>query len=627
MPKVARPKGHTRDSTENEGFLALDSSEVKRLVIILLIAVLIRTIYIWRLQQSVFFGNYVLDSQVIDSWAKQIAFTNFWGNQAFFRAPLYAYIVAFLYKIIGVTPSPVILLQCLLGIGTTTLTYFYARYLVGKKTAWISGIILAAWPTLVYFEGELMITTLAVFLFLASLVTLHLALNKGGVRDFFIAGIILGLAAITRPTILPLLMTLPAYYILSKSPDRYRQLLRHGLVYGLGILLPILPVTIRNLVVADDPVFISSQGGANFYIGNSRHADGLTVAMPGTGNITEEQYIDQIYFQSVKLAERETGQDMTDSEVSSFWFKKAFDDIISRPLVSIGLFLKKWYYFWHGQEIFNNKSLYFASDYSILMRLTLWKHILNFPSGLLFPLMLAGGYMALKDRKNVIILITGIVIYSLAVALFFVCSRFRQPIIPMAIILASYALVGITDYFKNHNPNWKAPLGIFLAGLILFNLGGNIESTRNRSQYESILGTVYMKNGMPEQAVEHFEKALSIAFDNQGAIVSLSYAYVQAGRPQDAERTFLRGITMFPRSWQLTYNLATLYYRYGKYTKAKPYLQSAIELDSTKIDPYMGLGAIYEDENKPDSAAMIYRLLLKYHPDHTPARERLEALE
>jgi len=630
MSKKSRQKKEQVNNFDRKSFFSLDRDEFTPLLIIVLAAVILRVLYVWQLQHSIFFGNYILDSKVIDAWARQIALGQSSDPAPFFRAPLYAYVVGMIYRIFGVSPAPVIFFQSLLGIGTVLLTFFYARYLFGKRISFIAGLITAFWPTLIYFEGELMITTLAVFLFMASLVSLHLAIVSGTTKKYFLAGIILGLAGITRPTILPLFLIVPIYYFLTKMPDRYNKMLRHTVIYIIGIIIPILPVTVRNIVVSGDPVLISTQGGANFYIGNSDYADGLTVAMPSSGSIFEEEYVDNIYSESIKLAERETGRDMTDSEVSGYWYGKAFDDILSDPIRFAGLFIKKFYLFWHGQEIFNNKSLYFSSSYSVLMKLLLWKHILNFPSGLLIPLMLAGIYIPLRETKgkrNLIPPLSAIIIFSLAISLFFVCSRFRQQVIPVAIIFSSVAVLYVIDAFRQKKSGWTIPLIIFIGGLVLFNAGGDIESIRNKSQYQNILGTVYLQKGQPQEAIIHLERALAIAPDNRAAVGSLGYAYVQANRPQDAERVFLKGIEMFPRSWQLTYNLATLYYRYGKFDKAKPFLRKAVSLDPGRIDPYKGLGAIYEDEGLTDSAKIIYRQLLKIDPQNQAARQKLESLE
>ena len=87
----------------------------------------------------------------------------------------------------------------------------------------------------------------------------------------------------------------------------------------LGCLLPIVPVTIRNQVVGDDLVLISSQAGVNFYIGNNPLSDGRTAIVPGTPGGWWEGY-----HATIERAERATGRDLKPSPVSRYYFGEAF---------------------------------------------------------------------------------------------------------------------------------------------------------------------------------------------------------------------------------------------------------------------------------------------------------------
>lgn len=70
---------------------------VKHLIIILAAGILVRLIYNASLTGSIFLGNYILDSLVLHSWATDIV-AGKTANTAFFRAPLYPYVLAMIYK-------------------------------------------------------------------------------------------------------------------------------------------------------------------------------------------------------------------------------------------------------------------------------------------------------------------------------------------------------------------------------------------------------------------------------------------------------------------------------------------------------------------------------------------------
>lgn len=608
-------------------FIQLEAHEKKQLGIICVLAIVLRIIYFIHLKESVFFGNYILDSEVIDRWAKDIAGGNFWGDTAFFRAPFYIYIIAFIYKIFGSSPLPVLIFQSLLGLVTITLTYFYARILFGSKLAFFAGIVTSCWPTLIYFEGELMITLLSVFFFIFSLLLLHRALETGIAKTYLIAGVILGFGVITNPTLLPIFIIIPIYYLLSKDKSKFVKMFRHSVIYLLGMVVPIIPITIRNVVVAGDFVVISTQGGANFYIGNSKTADGITVEALGPPTKSSHYYEDNIWISSIHMAQYRLGQKLKDSEVSAYWFKEALKEMADQPSRAVMLLVKKFYYFWHGQEIFNNKSLYSSREYSWLMRFLIWKKFLNFPSGVLFPFMLVGIYCAIKNRQEIMIPGVSLLIYSATISLFFVCSRFRQPIVPVAIILATYGVSQIIQAIKQRETKGVLMVGgIFFSSFIILNFGGNIESEVNLSQGHSILGNLYYRKGLYDKAIENLEAALVVLPDNMDVFRTLVPAYIKAGRLNDAERTSKRAIALYPQFSEFNYNLGALYFATKRYLEAKPLLQKAIQYDPKFPSPYLLLGTIYEQETNKDSAQYIYNQLLRLDPNNVGARQRLSRL-
>ena len=178
---------------------------VKHLAIILAAGILVRIIYDASLSDNIFLGNYTLDSLALHTWATMIL-TGQTENEAFFRAPLYPHLVALLYRVFGVSPWPVIVFQNLLGLLTGVVSYLFARRLFGATVALGAALLVVVYPTLIFFEGETMITALAVFLYTLAAYRLLLAVREPTARKVVVAGVVFGLAAITRPTILPLVI-------------------------------------------------------------------------------------------------------------------------------------------------------------------------------------------------------------------------------------------------------------------------------------------------------------------------------------------------------------------------------------------------------------------------------------
>src|SRR5664279_3721865 len=85
--------------------------------------VLIRLIALARLTSSPFLLPGGGDMHFYDDWARQILQGRFTDHSAFYGLPLYAYLLAFLYKVFGYSPFVPGFLQACLDAGTATLLY------------------------------------------------------------------------------------------------------------------------------------------------------------------------------------------------------------------------------------------------------------------------------------------------------------------------------------------------------------------------------------------------------------------------------------------------------------------------------------------------------------------------
>src|SRR6266850_5812401 len=84
---------------------------------------LVRLIALARLTSSPFLLPSGGDMYFYDDWARQILHVRFTDHFAFYGLPLYAYLLAFLYKVFGYSPFVPGFLQACLDAGTATLLY------------------------------------------------------------------------------------------------------------------------------------------------------------------------------------------------------------------------------------------------------------------------------------------------------------------------------------------------------------------------------------------------------------------------------------------------------------------------------------------------------------------------
>ncbi len=387
------------------------------------LAVALRWWHVGRMAASPYFSEPVMDPGFHADWARKFAAGEPFLEGPFFRAPLYPWFLGSLYRVFGDFYGPR-LVQGALGGGTTVLVYLLARQLFGRLAAAVAGALAATYWVLIYFDGELLIPALYVPLLLGGLLACVRWGQGAGTRSLLAGGLALGLAAIARPNVL-LFLPLLALWCAYRGG---RLNLRAGLLFGLAVLAPILPISITNRVAGGEWVLISSQAGVNLWIGNNPASDGSTAIVPGTPGGWWEGF-----HASRQLAETEAGRELSDGEISRHYTGKALDWAASDP----GAFLRhlawKLRLFWTDWELGNNQEIrFFALRFNPLVRLSV-------PFSVLAGLGLVGMVLAARKQRWASFPLWGFaLVYTLSVVVFFVCSRFRVPVLPALMIFAGH---------------------------------------------------------------------------------------------------------------------------------------------------------------------------------------------
>ena len=139
------------------------------------------------------------------------------------RPPLYPILIALLWW----TDSPpivgLLLLQSLLGAATVALVYLIATDSFNRAVAVIASLGMAFAPMTGYFTAVVLTETLFTFI-------LTLGIFFWGREKLVLAGFALGLAALTRPVILPFVTALPLLSLLPSLRSRWRTYLTISVV-------------------------------------------------------------------------------------------------------------------------------------------------------------------------------------------------------------------------------------------------------------------------------------------------------------------------------------------------------------------------------------------------------------
>jgi 4-amino-4-deoxy-L-arabinose transferase-like glycosyltransferase len=527
----------------------------------------------------------IMDALYHDEWAKRILSGDFWGREVFFRAPLYPYLLALIYKVSGSSIAAAVFVQHILGTLNAALTYVLARLCFRRNVALIAGLVAALYWVMIYFEGQLLLENLAIFLDLLFLVGISAALPRRGVRLLAISGVLLGLAAITRPSILIVVPILPFLFHWT-APPAFRGRRRERWVMPTVIVIAaaavvISPVLVRNLVVGHDFVPIASQGGVNFYIGNNPQSDGRTAIVPGTRPDWWGGYHD-----SIAMAEKSMGRKLKPSEVSNFFFRKGLAFIVSQPEKAGELFAHKFALFWSGGERSNNMNIYF------FWRKAGMGHVPLPGFWLIGPLGLLGGVLLWRRRAELCLLYGYVLLYSFGVILFFVNARFRLPVVPILAIFASFAVVRMVDLYRAKDRSFVPYLIvlILLAAAVNIDFATFKENTVVADSFShNSLGNAYLKMDRKDLALEEFKKAYDL---------NLKY-------PMSSFRLIERGVN---------HNLGTLYWEKGQCTQAIEHLSKVGGTDSYAVLAKRYIAECLIKEGRFPEAVRSYQEALALNP-------------
>jgi 4-amino-4-deoxy-L-arabinose transferase-like glycosyltransferase len=167
------------------------------------------------------------------------------------------------------------IVEALMGAAAIVVVFLLGRRLGGRWTGLLAALAVAVYPPFIHSTGELMSEPPALLTLPAAVLAFLWASEQERLRAWLLPGLLFGLTAMFRPE-----------YLLVGAIFVAMALLRMGLARGwkpgLGaaalalaaLALPIVPWTVRNVVVLDRLVPISTGGGKALYVGTFLPADG-----------------------------------------------------------------------------------------------------------------------------------------------------------------------------------------------------------------------------------------------------------------------------------------------------------------------------------------------------------------
>ncbi|MEO0107803.1 MAG: glycosyltransferase family 39 protein, partial [candidate division WOR-3 bacterium] len=557
----------------------------RALFVVIGLGALLRVANLIDLGDAPFFTRPVIDGQVYDRLARAICAGNP-PSGPFYQDPLYPYFLAASYAVFGHSFWAVYVLQLLLGLLLLFLVYDTTRLVFDPRAGVAAALLAALYGPFIFYESQIEKTGLAVFLVGLLLWSYSKALRHGHWVWPLTSGLALGLSVLTRANMTVFAPVLPLALALERRPTLGQSAARRtGILALIGILAILLPVVLRNSLVGHEFLLTTTQGGQNFFIGNSPYnLTGQYVAPPWVRPHPDfEQQDLQEY------ADKAAGRHLSSAETSRFYFRLAFDWATKYPQRFFGLLGLKTLLYFNGYEIPDNQDVYFFARYSWVQRLPL----IGF--GLVFGLALAGMVLLTRrlSRWSLVVFYFG---YAASVIAFFVFSRYRLPAVPALLPFAGGMLVWLWDRLVailRSELQSRRPIGQLLGGLVL----------------------VAGATGLTAYPIHK-----RTTFEAAQCLVNLASSYWHEGDTVQAIATFEEALKTRPLHGEALRNLGIIRYEQGRLDLALDYLKAASRAEPTNAVTHYYLGKVYQGLQQLGPAHDEYRTAVKLAPGRVEYR-------
>jgi 4-amino-4-deoxy-L-arabinose transferase-like glycosyltransferase len=384
------------------------------------------------------------------------------GSPTSIRPPLYPFLVAGVYAVAGVENYPAVrLLQVILSIVNVWLVYLLGREAFSARVGLWSAAMFAFYPSMIGMDNLILTETLFTALLTAVcyMVVLYFRREKAGYLAS--AGVLLGLAALTR-SVVWLSPPFLAIFILAFGR---RSFVERGLAAGmfvLGFAIIIAPWTVRNTQLQKTFVTIDTMGGRNFLMGNYRH----TPLYHSWDAISLDQ--EKAWYHEV-LDNYPPEMRTTQGQLDKLALKQGLEFIRENPGLTASRSLIKFFDFWGlERELIAGASRGYFGPMPRPVVLALGALIAICYTGALFLGIFGALFSPAEDRRIHWFFILVIAFICALHVIVFGHSRYHLPLMPLILLYAAAALNKCSSIWERRR---SGRFAVALSLCLLFVLG------------------------------------------------------------------------------------------------------------------------------------------------------------
>jgi tetratricopeptide (TPR) repeat protein len=565
------------------------------------ITLIIRVLVLSRFAGTPFLVPKGDDMFFYHSWALRIMGGQWTDHHAFYGLPGYAFLLALAYLIVGIQPFVVGLLQ--VGVEALTSVVIYrlgCESFASVRTnlwaeshpieaQWIAILAAVGWAVFLpaqAFSIILMPTCWLVLAFWGCLLWLSRVRTDSLWKPWLGVGVLIGFVAVFVATILflwPIALASICLNVGKGTEPGRRWLRRTGAagVFVAGVFAGASPAWIHNYFVAGEPVLLSAHSGLNLWIGNNPFASGYPRIPPG---LRASQ--DGLLRDSISLAQKITGKELTRSEVSKFWSERANQWIRENRLAWFRLLGTKFSNFWNTLQYDDLSIIKLLQNDGVLTP--------GIRFGLVSALGLPGLLLGVIRVRQSRWIAAGVLLHMAALMPVFITERYRLCAVPGLLLFSAYLLVTLWQSLISRR--WG------LASLMIVMTIGS---------------TCFVTQGRPDPSnwsLDHYRAGIR---------------FLDSEKLDDAERELTKAYAYVPDNAEIVFALGNLRFQQKNNNAARFWYRKSLEMNPNHAGAWNNAGVVALEEKRWDIAERAFVNSLRSDPDDAKtyyllARARLE---
>jgi 4-amino-4-deoxy-L-arabinose transferase-like glycosyltransferase len=356
------------------------------------------------------------------------------GKLTSLRPPLYPAMVAGVFTVAGIENYQAVrFLQALLSLATVVLVFRLGSELYSERVGLRAGAFFCFYPTFLGFNNLILSEVQYTFLLVGGVLAVVRGLNRASLISLGIAGVVLGLGALTRSILFPFAPVLCIFLLFAWRGSYVRRGLA-VLAFALPFALVLAPWAVRNSRLQDTFIAVDCMGGRNFMMGNYEYTP-LYRSWDAIAIGGEREWI------KVLNAHHPEMSGLTQGKVDQLAGKEAIRFIRENPGLTAKRDIVKFFDFWGLERELvagANRKFFGQLDRSVIAALGIV--ICGFYAIVLVSGTFGAGLHPPADRRAHILLLLVIGFHCAVHTVVFAHSRYHLPIMPFAMVYSAAAL-------------------------------------------------------------------------------------------------------------------------------------------------------------------------------------------